>query len=241
MDNLDLDFSWFNLDDYARFENMTTREWACEICIREELYELMLSGSIKAESKSVQEYIDRLRGKIVPSLAERGAGEHYNKSIAESIATEAKITASIRPVHFFDLWQIRWFFKDIVKKYWFACKRIQQLDKDKDANIAFTDIDDVIRTEGRALLHINLRSSDEQIKADFAKWLKYAREKNEEQLPKKSFSHKNFNKWQKNKYVPFIDLFLISLIQKKKITNHKIASMIFPDEYEVDRVEKVIW
>lgn len=238
------DFSWFDLANYDRFHNMTTREWAYEIGIREELYELLDNGYDGVADKGfVESVIDRLNGSF-DSVDKNFFVQHYCQTVSTMIANEPEKTASIRPLHFFDLWQKFYFFPDVFKKYWRACKKTQQMDMSKDSEIAFMAIDDVIKPEGRALLAINMHATDKQIEKDFSEWLKQARQKPSYKPPKekalrKIFTQQDFNKWIRYQYIPYIDLKLIERIGYIKLNQETIRELLYPDEFEVkmDRIK----
>lgn len=85
-----------------------------------------------------------------------------------------------------------------------------------------------------AHVNINLLATDEQIKSDFSHWLNHYRQAIGIKTQKKLLSQVDFNYWVKYGIIPYLDLLLIAKIEGKKITQNKLAKLIFPDEYDVD-------
>ena len=56
---------------------------------------------------------------------------------------------------------------------------------------------------------------------------------------KKNFTDKNLSDWMQWRLLPYIDLMLAAAIEKKEITQPKMARLIFNDEYEVDIVDRL--
>ncbi len=90
-----------------------------------------------------------------------------------------------------------------------------------------------------AHLVVDLSATDEQIKMDFSHWLKHFRQEIQYQNKRKLFSQTDFNYWIEYSVIPYMDLIFIAKIEGKKITQNKLARLIFPNEYEVDVVERV--
>jgi hypothetical protein len=81
---------------------------------------------------------------------------------------------------------------------------------------------------------INLSATDEQIKNDFSHWLTHYRKAINYQPQKKLFTQTDFDYWVQYGVIPYLDLTLIAKIEGKKITQNKLAKLIFPNEYDVD-------
>lgn len=90
-----------------------------------------------------------------------------------------------------------------------------------------------------ASISINLYATDEQIKEDFNQWLIHARKATNNQRQKKLFTQADFDYWIEYGVIPYLDLMLIARIEGKKITQNKLARLIFPDEYDVDVAERL--
>ena len=91
-----------------------------------------------------------------------------------------------------------------------------------------TDSDRVFR------LNINLHATDEQIKYEFSQWLANHRKIDSYQAQKKLVTQIDFDYWNQYGVIPYLDLMLLAKIEGKKITQHKLAKLIFPNEYDID-------
>ncbi|MEI6069736.1 MAG: DUF6387 family protein [Methylococcaceae bacterium] len=88
-------------------------------------------------------------------------------------------------------------------------------------------------------IFINLSASDEQLKNEFSKWLSDNRAIESGKHQKKLFSQVNFDHWVKNRVIPYLDLKLIAKIEGKKITQDKIAKLIFSDEHDISIIDRL--
>jgi len=86
---------------------------------------------------------------------------------------------------------------------------------------------------------INLSATNEQIQNDLIHWLTHYRQAVNDQNQKKLFTQVDFDYWVEYGVIQYLDLMLIAKIEGKKITQNKLARMIFPNEYDVDIVERV--
>ena len=86
---------------------------------------------------------------------------------------------------------------------------------------------------GRLTVNIELHATDEQIKFEFSQWLESHR-KTTIQAQKKLITKKDFDYWNQYGVIPYLDLMLLAKIEGKKITQHKLAKLLFPNEYDID-------
>ncbi|WP_340122233.1 DUF6387 family protein [Methylobacter svalbardensis] len=93
--------------------------------------------------------------------------------------------------------------------------------------------------ERKTRVTINLSATDEQIKNDFNRWLIDCRQVTGIESQKKLFTQDDFDYWIRYGVIPYLDLLLIAKIERKKITQNKLAKLIFPDEYNVDIVGRL--
>jgi len=86
---------------------------------------------------------------------------------------------------------------------------------------------------------VNLTATDQQILSDFQHWLTEYRKATGYESKKKNFSDKDLSCWHESRLLPYIDLTLSATIEGKKITQSKIASLIFQDNQDIDVVNKL--
>ncbi len=85
-----------------------------------------------------------------------------------------------------------------------------------------------------AYAKIDLNSSDEQLKEDFAVWLDEERKRRDCPASKKNFSKADLEGWHESSVLPYLDLMLWSEIEKIKISQYVIAQAIFPNAYSIE-------
>lgn len=85
-----------------------------------------------------------------------------------------------------------------------------------------------------AYAKVDLNSSDEQLKLDFAAWLDSERKHRNCPAPKKNFSKADLEGWYESSVLPYLDLMFWSEIEQTKINQYVIAQAIFADAYSVD-------
>jgi hypothetical protein len=86
-----------------------------------------------------------------------------------------------------------------------------------------------IDLEPSAHVVINLSASDEQFKNDFSHWLTHYWQAINDQHQKMLFTQADFDYWIEYGVIPYLDLVLIAKIEDKKITQNKMAQLVFPN------------
>jgi hypothetical protein len=82
-----------------------------------------------------------------------------------------------------------------------------------------------------AFAWIDLEASDEQIKAEFSRWLTKERDRRNVPAVKKSFNENDFQGFYESAVLPYLDLMYWATLEKVKINQYVIAQAIFPDAY----------
>jgi hypothetical protein len=94
--------------------------------------------------------------------------------------------------------------------------------------------DGILGSNGLAHVTVDLTATDEQIKEDFCHWLTEYRKvinfgpKNKKQ--NKFFTREDLSHWEEERLLPYIDLWLITKVEGKRITYPDRAKLIFNDE-----------
>lgn len=90
-----------------------------------------------------------------------------------------------------------------------------------------------------AFLAVTMSTPDDILVESFKAWLKGVRASGlYKNAPVKRFGTSEFGRWIQNRVIPYIDVMLACKIQERRITNHEVGSIIFP-EMEFDVAEKV--
>ena len=91
----------------------------------------------------------------------------------------------------------------------------------------------------KAIVDIDLRATDEQIKNDFAYWLKEYREATGDQVYnkdakvlKRTFNDSDCKRWSDDKVLAYLDLTFIAHFYNKEIGSTKIGRLLYPDGHD---------
>lgn len=249
------DFDWFDLNKYEPFKKMSIEEWIWQLDARGYYFEVVnMAEMTEAHIKTnhLIEIANNLKHGVIPP------DQNYSQ---EHISSEARIvndshypeTYSVKSTTSLDIFKI---VKDTrLESIWNACKHVNDWDWVEDdhldeslSNIAHTPHDfndkENFNYWNTAHVNINLTASDEQIKNDFNKWLSETRKITKAKNQKKMLKQADFDRWIRFGVIPFIDLSLVSKVEKIKTTNAILAKMIFlddidPDTDMVERLRKV--
>ena len=93
--------------------------------------------------------------------------------------------------------------------------------------------------QSEAHVVIDICATDEQIKNEFTHWLAHYRKSVDSQQENKLYTQTDLDYWDKYAVIPYIDLVFMAKISGKKITHNKLARLIFPNEYDVDIVDRL--
>lgn len=95
-------------------------------------------------------------------------------------------------------------------------------------------------TEKFTNITIDLTATDEQILSDFKHWLLEYRKAMGYQSNKNNFSKEDLSDWSKYSLLPYLDLTFAEIIEGKKITQPKMAELIFQDSKKYfDKVDRL--
>jgi muconolactone delta-isomerase len=247
----ELDTSWFDLKNYDALKTMSTDGWIWQLMARVQ-YHKGVRDSLMSHDEDDGYLLfiaDTLKsGVIADDLGHAQHMEMYNWWCQGVIEGQPFSTASVDSLASYDLWRMA---KDNdLAHVWEACEYARdslfEVDRKDDlVEIADTPHDFHIKQyspfdiESSAHVVVNLSATDEQIKKDFAHWLTHYRQAINYQHKEKLFTQVDFDYWVEYGVIPYLDLVLIAKIEGKKITRNKLGRLIFPDEYDVDLVERI--
>ncbi|MBD2796322.1 hypothetical protein ID856_07185 [Xenorhabdus sp. 18] len=83
-------------------------------------------------------------------------------------------------------------------------------------------------------IHVDLNKNDNLIIDDFIEWLKQKRKQKNTTSRTVRITDKDLSKLAEYKILPFIDLYLWGIISGQELTQYQMASLIFPNEFDVD-------
>lgn len=245
----ELDTSWFDLKNYDAFKTMSIEGWIYQLIFRDHCHRLERNRVVDdvGHDKGLTWVISILKPGVIADSPNYPHDMHTKR--AEGVLEGPPFsTASVNSLTSFDLWRMAK--NDDLSHVWEACEHTWDFNFKDELNSDLSEIADTphdfhIKQYSRhdiepySHVEINLSATDEQIKADFSHWLTHYRQAINYQNQKKLFTQADFDYWVEFGVVPYLDLVLIAKIEGKKITQNKLARMIFPNEYDVDIVERL--
>lgn len=97
--------------------------------------------------------------------------------------------------------------------------------------------------EENVAVNVNLHSSEDKIIRDFTNWLRKTRERLSISVPRKPVRLREFEEWSKYKILPFLDLWLWSMVNGIRISHQDMGVALFPNDVDVsvsERIRKVV-
>jgi hypothetical protein len=238
------DTSWFDLKNYEALKTMSIEGWIWQLEARHYYHEMDRQERRHGETYMLS-IARTLKAGVVPDDPNyREMSQWRADSILEGHPFS---TSSVDSLVSYDVW-------DMVKNndlnhVWDACQHVSDfiwdITNEDLSEIAHTPHDFHIKQYSHfnivpsAHVVINLSATDEQIKTDFDSWLTHYREAINYRHQKKLFTQADFDYWVEYGVIPYLDLVLIAKIEGKKITQNKLAKLIFPNEYDVDIVGRL--
>lgn len=86
-------------------------------------------------------------------------------------------------------------------------------------------------------LSVDLNTPDKVLAAQFAAWL--AQRRTTQPQKQKTYTNADQQRWHSLRLLPLLDLMLWGELQNQPYKQHELASFIYPDEFEIDPVQKV--
>lgn len=246
----EFDTSWFDLNNYAAFETMSLEEWHYQLTWRRRLEQtlsmyqnegevLTCSYEAKRSVRMVYLYNDDANEYLLSATTTLKNGnvpcvQNYFHPCNEIHNAHSFSTASVNSIDSCDMHRFRTDDEELYE-VWASC----EADFNNDVPFDFQLKKHNISPIQYAHVQLNLSASDEQLKNDFNHWLKNYRKETGITSNKKYFSQSDLDKWFKFCAIPYLDLLLIAEIEGKKITQHRLANLIFPNEFDVDIVGRL--
>jgi hypothetical protein len=242
----ELDTSWFDLKNYAALKTMSLEGWIYQLEMRSH-FDMELNNrpaDPNDESAYMPEIVKELKKGVFDVPSEGNYFHDRHKWRSEAVLNGSSFsTVLVSGLTAGDIWTM--VDDDDLSTVWPACKQVSdsRLNNDLDpamVAVSNTPIDLLIETfPNLAHIVVNLSATDEQIKKDFGFWLEQYREASGYPPHKKLFTQLDFDHWVKFGAIQYLDLMLMAKIEGKKITQNQLANLIFPDEQDVDTVERI--
>jgi hypothetical protein len=247
-----VDLSEFDITRYDACAELDATGWACCLHLRYMTRGVLLGPELRAAAEEKGEldrgftlllqYLDR----PVPS-----------KGMRKPLWSPFKYR-SVSDIDIYTIWGGRELFEKLPEATE-ACSQLDQMIAGPESNyeapplthmsfhshVLEKTILDWHHTEPRVF--VNLRATDEQIKAQFAGWLQSKRKELASHgiapdIPAK-FTPATFNSWHKNRVLGFIDLEMFAYHLGLTLTDEMIGSRLFPNELDLgigDKVRKTV-
>jgi hypothetical protein len=221
----ELDTSWFDLKIYEDLKKMSLEEWVKVLGDRH-IYYSMVEIYVKhhVPNNIVDENLLTFLASVVTFL------QTGDTCLVDTKKFPKVYRRSVNDLTLFEIWLLS---KD---------ERMIHIQPDrcKDvlSKVALEPVG-IDSDDRMARITVNLSAADEQIKRDFNHWLAHCRQENDIKSQKKLFTQTDFDYWIEYGVIPYMDLMLIARIENKRITQNKLARLIFPNEYDIDIVERL--
>lgn len=109
---------------------------------------------------------------------------------------------------------------------------------------AWTMLNDIgINMSGAVTVNVDLFASDDKLVDDFKAWLRVTRRALNVPSIQRRFTRADFDRWQQNKVLAYLDLSFWADINGLRLTNQTLGVALFPEEYNIalaDRIRKVV-
>lgn len=250
-------FKWFNLDNYEEAEDFSAGEWAVELRERKLYFGVLFDPEVKFSSQeqklrfqnaAVEFFSNIKRYGLASRFLTPGKLKNSNHRFDEFYCSFGGIKTSKSSVQnlsietAFLLFRYSSNYEEIVDEIdehddLYPSENIgrrAQIRAKYSHPLSTLDPDGEDR-----YIQLNMAASDEQLKRDFAIWLNLARRQSSYQPPKKLFSPADFLDWHNARILPFFDLQACARIADLSSPLHVLANALFPDDLEVDVVERV--
>jgi hypothetical protein len=235
----ELDVSWFDLKKYDALAELDLSGWHQQLLTRNHITVLIENN----ELLDAEKIIKKLQNQPIVSLLDSNYWENQKKY---NLSTFPFNTFSVRSTPIVHIWLNRNESR-IGNSIWNLCD-IDYLDSldEAERKIIDTPFDllckqaHIQETEKFTNITIDLTATDEQILNDFQHWLSEYRKAIGYKSKNKNFINKNLKDWFESQLLPYIDLTLSVAIEQKKITQVKIAELIFQDSGKYfDKVDRL--
>ncbi len=237
----ELDVSWFDLSNYDELASMDLSGWHTQIDVRNFISRLIL----KKSERDVLSIMKGLQKNPIWLFDNEVLGELMERY--HSLSVYQFNTYSVFSTPAYLRWISRTSADESLQDIWNLCEEYdenEEYDAELDAAI-YTPYDFICHQKvgvsviPHANLTIDLTATDEQILSDFQHWLTEYRKATGYESNKNNFTDKDLNYWHELRLLPYIDLTLSAAIEGKKITQAKIANLIFSDYQHIDTVDKL--
>jgi len=230
----EFDLSWFDLSKYDAVKDFDAYEWYSHLKLRQVLQ------CLEFKSHDIPSYIVEILREIKKqplSIRSYDIGEW-------SAVTEATymdfIWANNNNPNSKDLYDLLGFL--LTNEDTGEMGKSYEISVDKDRMIEsdgfYSRLEQVISND-RPVLSVDLSVSDEQLTYNFTRWLKEKRVQMGNMPRRKMFRSNDFDRWEKHKILPYLDLTLIASSERKELTQNYIGKNLFPSDYDVDLTQKI--
>lgn len=242
----ELDTSWFDLKKYDELSELDLSGWHTQIETRNIILNATQIDLDDDDNDRDLELIKKMQKN--PIWRDRDGNVSFEWEPHPNLVAYPFNTYSVYSTPTIEMWFERHSeegddFNDTFSDIFRLCEEYDyRINPERDALI-YTPYDFLYQKIGiepdEANVRVNLTATDEQILSDFKHWLTEYRKATGYESRKNNFTDKDLACWYNSRLLPYIDLMLSAEIEGKKITDAKIASLIFPDERNVDIVDKL--
>jgi len=230
----EFDLSWFDLSKYDAVKDFDAHEWYHHLRLRQAL-KLLQYGSHSfpvSVEKIIREIKKQPLSKSSPGIGERLA---VTDATYRDFIWANNHNPNSRSLYYllsFLLWNEDT--KKMRESYDISPRQDMLIESG-----AFTLGLEQVISSARPVLSVDLNVSDEQLTNDFNRWLQEKRVQMENAPRRKMFSSNDFDRWEKHKILPYLDLTLTASSERKELTQNYIGKKLYPDIYDIDLTQKI--
>ncbi|MDD2863977.1 MAG: DUF6387 family protein [Methylococcales bacterium] len=234
----ELDVSWFDLSKYDELASMDLNGW----CYLLEVRQFIVSKVWENAGMDILPMIKELQEYPILMFNDNRRGFFSSRTL-DALRVYPFNTYSVYSTPAIHVWQDReWEAEsaengnELFQKIWKQCEVFERHSTPEQDAPIYVPYDFLYQQTTNSFenglqtnVTVDLTATDEQILSDFQHWLTEYRKATGYESNKNNFSDKDFDEWRKYQLLPYIDLTLSRDIEGKKITNAKIASLIFKE------------
>jgi len=208
--NNDFDLSWFDLEKYDGQAEFSSTDWFTQLRLRD-----CIKAFGKKHPDLTKKYVDLIKENPLIKVKNH---EGFNSPVRDASYIDLLIANDRNP-------KVRQFYN----------LSAEEIDEIGGSAIA-PNINNECATH-KPILAIDLGASDEQLMLAFKRWIHEQRVNSS--FKPKMLTLRDYEKWTKRKVLPYLDLTLIASFEDKKLAQHTIGGLLFPNDINVDITERI--
>lgn len=238
----DFDTNWFKLENYDNLKNFDLRAWHDHLEIRlifnYRYHEWIELNKIKLGQLPILEMdIDFLKKSPARNLDPLSSSARPRRYPTVFSTPAMYIWEQVRDGRLADVWKSCDSILPLVEYENYPCDRDNKrifVYRSNLEKFIYTPVDELLMKaeighKSIANVTVDLNATDVQLEEDFRNWLKYYRKEIDYLTVNKAklFTETDMHSWRNDCLLPYIDLSLIAMYERKKLTSTIAGSLLF--------------